>query len=524
MLRNLELHFSRPNLVRILADACLLNLGLAGGFAVRFFILLIRDTPVLSTAEIRDALGESLAMYTQGAPVLTITGLAVFILANFYTRMRFYAVRRKLSLLVGLVALVYLIFLAATIYLPMFSWQPRAMLVGSWAVTEFLFITSRFWSALWRHMAAEDQTSSAARLPTQHTVLVIGGAGYIGSVLCRFLLEQGYRVRVLDALLYGDIAIRALLSDSRFTFLRGDSRDVAALVRAMKGVHSVVHLGEIVGDPACALDEHLTLEVNLVATRTIGLVAKGYGVRRLVYASSCSVYGALLSLVDEESEQNPVSLYARVKVAAERALLELKSTEFSPVVLRLATVYGISPRPRFDLAVNALAAEAATAGQITIFGGSQWRPFVHVRDVARAIMLCLAKPESLVGGQTFNVGSDDQNLTINQLGDLIRDCLPGTEIKQAAEAMDPRSYHVSFAKIRDQLGFEPQEQIPKAIDEIAAVLRQGIVADHRDPRYSNVEYLSRLRADEAPGEFRPTAAAVDSRALLGGLVPTGEGA
>jgi nucleoside-diphosphate-sugar epimerase len=297
-------------------------------------------------------------------------------------------------------------------------------------------------------------------------------------------------VRVLDALLYGDAAIRDLYDHDRFDFVKGDSRNVESVVRAMSGMDAVVHLGEIVGDPATALDEKLTKEINLAATRLVAGVAKGYGARRFVYASSCSVYGTSDEILSEQSVLNPVSLYARTKVGAENALLSLNGPDFHPVILRLATVYGVSPRPRFDLVVNLLTAKAVCDGEITIFGGDQWRPFVHVADAGRAIVRCLEAPLDNIKGQVFNVGSDEQNYTITQVGELIQRLIPEAKVIHRGDNVDKRNYHVSFAKIRRELGFEPHQTVEDSVRETGAALREGRIGDYRDKCYSNYKTLS----------------------------------
>ena len=337
---------------------------------------------------------------------------------------------------------------------------------------------------------ASPEALRSALLTGRARVLVIGGAGYIGSVLCRLLLTQGYNVRVLDALFYGDESVRPLLPDTRFELRRGDSRDVTALVAAMRDVQAVVHLGEIVGDPACSLDERTTREINLGATLTAAKVAKGLGIRRFVYASSCSVYGASDELLDESSALNPLSLYARAKIGAERALIDIQDGDFSPVILRLATVFGLSPRPRFDLVVNLLTARAVTDRTITVIGGDQWRPFVHVSDVARVIAECLRRPLSAVAGERFNVGSDTENYTIQQIGEIVARAVPEASISVIRGEGDPRNYRVSFAKIRRVLGFESAVPVGHGVAELRDAIHAGRIADYRDMRYSNVQTLS----------------------------------
>ena len=230
-------------------------------------------------------------------------------------------------------------------------------------------------------------------------ILVIGGAGYIGSALLPKLLDKGYRVRLLDLLLFDTDPISAILGHPNLEIVQGDFRHVGKIVEAMQGVDSVVHLGAIVGDPACELDRELTTEVNLSATRMVAEVAKLCGIERFVFASTCSVYGACDELLDERSTTKPVSHYGNTKLAAERVLREMADQRFAPTVLRFATIYGLSGRTRFDLVVNLLTAKAKIDGRITVNGGNQWRPFVHVDDAALAVARVLEVP-TRIGGQT----------------------------------------------------------------------------------------------------------------------------
>ena len=336
--------------------------------------------------------------------------------------------------------------------------------------------------------------------PTARTVLVIGGGGYIGSALLPKLLARGHRVRLLDRLFYGYEPIREILNHPNLDIRQADFRRIDKLVECMSNVDAVIHLGAIVGDPACALDQDLTIEVNLIATRTIAEVAKGYGIRRFLFASTCSVYGASPKnkLLTEASPLNPVSLYAVTKLASEKVLMDMASDTFSPTCLRFSTIYGLSGRTRFDLVVNLLTAKALMDGQITIQGGDQWRPFLHVDDAALAILHTLESPLPKVHKEVFNVGSDEQNQTIQEIGDLIQRKVPGAEIVNLGSGGDRRDYRADFRKIREQIGFVPRWAITEGIDQVIGVIQSGKVKDYRAALYSNVKFLTE---EQNPGSL-----------------------
>jgi nucleoside-diphosphate-sugar epimerase len=320
-------------------------------------------------------------------------------------------------------------------------------------------------------------------------VLVIGGAGYIGSALLTKLLNKGYRVRLLDLLMFGEEPIAQHLDHPRLELVRADFRQVDKVVEAMHGMDAVIHLGAIVGDPACALDEELTTEVNLMATRMIAEVAKGHGVRRFIFASTCSVYGASDEILDERSILNPVSLYARSKIASEKVLMKMADANFAPVILRFGTIYGLSGRTRFDLVVNLLTAKAIVENQITVYGGDQWRPFVHVDDAALAVHKVLEAPLSVVREQVFNVGSNEQNYTIQQVGEIIQRLVPEASLLSMGNDSDRRNYRVSFNHIRNTLGFVPQWSLEQGIRQVIHAFESGKIVDYQDPKYSNVKFL-----------------------------------
>lgn len=323
-------------------------------------------------------------------------------------------------------------------------------------------------------------------------ILVIGGAGYIGSVLVRQLLAKGYAVKVLDKLVFGQDSLGGLQGDPQFTLLEGDTGHLGSVIAAVKEVDAVVHLAEIVGDPAGALDPEKTQQMNYLSTVLVANVCKHFQVNRLIYASSCSVYGAGEDnvLLTEKSLLGPVSLYARMKLESERALLGMADGLFSPTILRLATVFGLSPRMRFDLVVNTLIMKAVRENKITLFGGEQWRPNVHVSDVARAVIAVLEAPLTQVSGEIFNVGSNDNNFTISQLGEFVKKVIPSAALVQEEGLGDKRNYKVDCSKIA-HLGFKAQVSVLQGIQETAAALAQGKYQDFTNSIYYNDKWYGR---------------------------------
>lgn len=320
-------------------------------------------------------------------------------------------------------------------------------------------------------------------------ILVTGGAGYIGSTLVPLLLADGHRVRVLDKLLHGGEPLLSVWSHPSFEFLHGDVCDQAAMQAAVTGAEAVVHLAAIVGDPACAREPVLAREVNFQASIDLIEESQRVGINRFVFASTCSNYGKMKEVdkyVAEESELCPVSLYAETKVAVEKELLQSGGRgKWCPTPMRFATIFGVSPRMRFDLTVNEFTMEMLTKKHLKVFGEQFWRPYIHVRDAARAIQLVLNSPAEKVAGVVFNVGATDQNFQKQQLVEMIRPHAPDAVVEFVYKAEDPRDYRVSFTRISDKLGFKITRTVAEGIEEVVQLVRNNIIADFGAGRYRN---------------------------------------
>lgn len=321
-------------------------------------------------------------------------------------------------------------------------------------------------------------------------VLVTGGAGYIGSVLVRLLLEKGYNVRVFDNLSFGGESIVDLLNHDRFEFLKGDMRNEDDLKKAVDGIDYIAHLAAIVGDPACRKFPEDAKAINLEGSKSLYSIANEAGVKKFVFASTCSNYGKMddpEAYVNEDSKLAPVSLYAETKVAVEKYLLnQPKTNNCKPTSLRFSTVYGLSPRPRFDLTVNEFTRELALGRELVIFGEQFWRPYCHVVDLSRSVIEVFEADEETVAYDVFNVGDTDENYQKEMIVNEILKVIPDGNIKYVQKDEDPRDYRVSFDKIKDRLGFKITKRVPDGIKNIKQAVVDGFFHDPDDSRFSNI--------------------------------------
>ena len=329
-------------------------------------------------------------------------------------------------------------------------------------------------------------------------ILITGGAGYIGSLLTGELLRQGHRVTVVDSLLFGGESLVAYLSHPNFHFVKADVWEPRAIKTASPrdwpAPEAIVHLAAIVGFPACqAVGPQVARRYNVEATKHVYAQAAELGVDRMVLASTYSNYGLSPdgAPVTEESPLNPQSLYAETKIEAEQFMLAQSDGPVAPLVFRFATLFGLSPRTRFDLIVNQFVLEALMERRLLIYQRGYSRSFLHVRDAVRGIILGLEAPEEKIRGQVYNVGTDDGNQTKDEIVGLIIKRLATTrvEYKDLTFGGDMRDITVSFEKIRRELGFKAALTVDDGIREVLHALQDGIIQDPMHERYRNARFI-----------------------------------
>jgi nucleoside-diphosphate-sugar epimerase len=322
-------------------------------------------------------------------------------------------------------------------------------------------------------------------------ILVTGGAGYIGSVMTGELLKAGYQVVVLDRFFFGQQSLEQYKDNKNLTLIRDDIRYFDEKI--LTGINTVIDLAGISNDPACDLNPKITTSVNQDGCIRVARLAQKMGVSQYLFSSSCSIYGDSANLkLTEKSPVNPVSLYALSKLRVEEQVLPMANKDFSVTILRNGTVYGLSQRMRLDLVINVMAMNAYRNGKIYILGGGkQWRPMVHIKDVAHAFIKVIEADKAKVSGQIFNVGSNEQNYQVIQMAHMVKDIIPHLQIEVVPEDPDKRNYNVCFDKISSTLGYRVERTIHEGVVEIKLALENGQI-DPDDLRTVTLKYYKYL--------------------------------
>ena len=320
-------------------------------------------------------------------------------------------------------------------------------------------------------------------------IYVTGGGGYVGAMLVPRLLDEGCTVTVIDLMMYGDAVLKP---HPKLTVVKGDIRDADLLAKSIVGHDAVIHLACISNDPSFDLSPELGKSINLDAFRPLVEISKKAGIKRFIYASSSSVYGVKEGLdVHEGMSLEPLTDYSRFKADCEKILSEYQSPDFTTVTIRPATVCGYSPRQRLDVVVNILTNLAYHKREITVFGGKQLRPNIHIADMVESYIVLLNAPKEAVAGEIFNAG--DENQSVLDLAETVKAVI-GDDVKLVASPTnDNRSYHISSRKIADKLGFVPAHSIREAVEDLKHAFESGLLPDSfKDERYVNIKRMQSL--------------------------------
>ena len=328
------------------------------------------------------------------------------------------------------------------------------------------------------------------------SVLVTGGAGYVGSVLVKKLVDEEFSVTVIDSLIFGKDGISELIDKNQIKFFNFDLRETTKIDNILENIDCVIHLAAIVGEPLCKKIPDAALQINEFVTKNLALLCKKNHVNRFIFASTCSNYGKSSEIVNENSPTQPLSLYSKTKLNSEKFILDLKSESFEPCIFRFATAYGLSPRMRFDLLVQEFIRDAVLDNKIKIFGADFWRPFIHVEDMASACISAINGDHDIISGQIYNVGNENENYTKISLAKIIQKFLPSTEIEIVESKNDLRSYKVSFEKIRNNLNFSPKHSIETTVKKIL----EKIHLNELNPQDSEFSNISKLTENVKPFE------------------------
>jgi nucleoside-diphosphate-sugar epimerase len=404
--------------------------------------------------------------------IFNILIILIFLLLNFYKKSIIFKISKKLKIIFLVILFLSVgkyYFFGSSIYFNIIFFQDILILI--------LFIIPRVFLNIKEFEVNYIKDYNSSRQGT----LVIGGLGYIGSELVYDLLQNNQKVSVLDCAMYGDKVMKKFYPFPNFTFIKGYASDVILLGKLLRENSKIVHLAGLVGDPACALNEKDSRYFNIKTTNIIKNLCFEYDIQRLVFASSCSVFGKTEELCFENSPTNPVSLYAKTKLDSETELLESK---IDTKILRFSTIFGPSERLRFDLVVNLFIAQAYYDKKITVFGGDQKRPFLHVKDAAISIKNFL-KYKITNTQDIFNIGFDELNYTINEIAKLIEKNVPGSVISLSDVNNDNRNYAVSFKKYKDLFPEIKYFTILDAIKQYNQLFEKNSI-NYKDNLYSNL--------------------------------------
>jgi nucleoside-diphosphate-sugar epimerase len=322
-------------------------------------------------------------------------------------------------------------------------------------------------------------------------ILVVGGAGYVGAVLVPKLLRKGYHVRVYDLYIYGEGIFKNIKNRAFFEEIKGDVRDFSLLEKALRGVDTLIHFACISNDPSYELDPQLSKSINYEAFKVLVKMAKEEGIRRFIYASSSSVYGIKEEKeVTENLPLEPLTDYSKYKALCEEILLREQDEGFIPVIIRSATVCGYSPRMRLDLTVNLLTAHAVNRGKITVFGGEQKRPNIHIEDITDYYVELVQIPEEKIAGKIYNAGCE--NYRILQIAHMIKEVMDKDIKIERVPTNDLRSYYICSEKIKKELGLVPKRTIREAIKDVIKAFEKRKIKDWQDAKYYNVKKMKAI--------------------------------